>query len=91
METKTKNIKVTSRGDKVGRIHMTKQNLDKMDVRRVGALRSDKRKGRMGKAEAPIVELDGGDARSKGKRGRRDDEFDGKKSKKNKRMQNSDF
>jgi len=36
---KVKNISKTSMGDKVGRIHMKKQNLDKMGGRRVTALR----------------------------------------------------
>lgn len=41
--TKVKNISKTSLGDKVGRIHMKKQNLDKMGGRRVTALRDGKR------------------------------------------------
>lgn len=41
---KLKNITHSSlMGDKVGRIHMKKQNLDKMNVRRVSALRNRKR------------------------------------------------
>lgn len=42
-DTKVKNISKTSRGDKVGRLHMKKQNLDKMGGRRVTALRDGKR------------------------------------------------
>lgn len=34
-----KNIKRTVLGEKIGRIHMEKQNLDKMGGRRVSALR----------------------------------------------------
>ena len=41
-----KNIKKNSMGDKVGRIHMKKQNLDTMAVRRVDALRNRKKKKR---------------------------------------------
>lgn len=37
---KVKNIAKSSFGDKIGKIHMKKQNLDKMGVRRVGALRN---------------------------------------------------
>lgn len=40
---KVKNIKRTSLGDKLGRIHMKRQNLDNMGVRRVDALRNKKR------------------------------------------------
>lgn len=38
--SKVKNVSQSTRGDKVGRIHMKKQNLDKMQVRRVTALRT---------------------------------------------------
>jgi hypothetical protein len=37
-----KNIKRTALGEKVGRLHMKKQNLDKMKVRRVDALRNQR-------------------------------------------------
>jgi ribosome production factor 2 len=37
---KTKNISRTSMGDKVGRIHMKKQDLNNMGVRRMTVLRS---------------------------------------------------
>lgn len=37
---KVKNISRTSLGDKVGRIHMKKQNLEKMAVRRISVLRN---------------------------------------------------
>jgi hypothetical protein len=40
--TAKKNIKRTALGEKVGRIHMKKQNLDKMKVRRVDALRNQR-------------------------------------------------
>jgi len=42
-KTKVKNISKNSVGDKLGRIHMKKQNLDKMGGRRVTALRDGKR------------------------------------------------
>ena len=41
---KVKNIKRTSLGDKVGRIHMKPQHLDKMGGRRVTALRGGRNK-----------------------------------------------
>lgn len=41
--TKVKNIQRTTLGEKLGRIHMKKQNLDKMGGRRVTALRDGKR------------------------------------------------
>lgn len=41
---KVKNISRTSLGDKLGRIHMKPQHLDKMGGRRVGALRVRKEK-----------------------------------------------
>lgn len=43
--TKVKNISRTSLGDKVGRIHMKRQNLDKLakEGRKVTALRNTKR------------------------------------------------
>jgi hypothetical protein len=64
---KVKNISASSLGDKVGRIHMKKQNLDKMDARRVSALT-----GR-GKRSAPSggdenVGADGSSGQSKAKK-----------------------
>lgn len=41
---KVKNISENSMGDKVGRIHVERQDLNKMAVRRVDALRNNKRK-----------------------------------------------
>ena len=40
---KVKNVKENALGEKFGRIHMKKQNLDKMGGRRVTALRDGKR------------------------------------------------
>ena len=54
-QTKVKNVKKTMLGEKLGRIHMKKQNLDKMGGRRVTALRDGKRDitgGKGGGAEA---------------------------------------
>ncbi len=84
---------MNSMGDKTGRIHMTKQNLDKMDVRRVSALRGDKRTGRNRKGEdAPITELDDEPRSSGGKRGRRDASgFDDHKKSKNSKRRKNDF
>lgn len=41
--TKVKNVSKTSKGDKVGRIHMEKQNLDAMGGRRSKLLRGDRK------------------------------------------------
>ena len=41
--TKVKNITSNNFGDKIGQIHMKKQNLDRMGGRRSTALRSGKR------------------------------------------------
>ena len=43
-QVKVKNIKYTALGEKVGRIHMKKQNLDEMGGRRVTALRDSSKK-----------------------------------------------
>jgi ribosome production factor 2 len=40
---KVKNIEKSIKGDKLGRIHMKKQNLDSMGGRRMDALRKNKR------------------------------------------------
>ena len=50
MEKKVKNITKSSLGDKIGRIHMQKQNLDKMGTKRVTALRNQKRPADASKA-----------------------------------------
>jgi ribosome production factor 2 len=42
VETKVKNVRDNALGDKVGRLHLEKQDLSKMSVRRVDALRSSK-------------------------------------------------
>eukprot|EP01031_Cornospumella_fuschlensis_P032979 gene32979-39884_t len=59
-QSKVKNITRTDMGDKVGRIHMKKQNLDSMGGRRIKALRNSKR-GR---------DAEGGDGAEKPKRSR---------------------
>jgi ribosome production factor 2 len=41
MPNKVKNVSRNDKGEKVGRIHMKKQDLDSMDTRRVTALRND--------------------------------------------------
>jgi ribosome production factor 2 len=41
---KVKNISASSLGDKLGRIHMKKQDLDNMGTRRVSALRNNKKR-----------------------------------------------
>ena len=43
-QVKVKNVKYTALGEKVGRIHMKKQNLDEMGGRRVTALRDASKK-----------------------------------------------
>jgi hypothetical protein len=57
---KIKNVERTSLGEKLGRIHMVPQNLDKMAVRRVSALRDRK------KAPSSSAKLGGGDASGNG-------------------------
>lgn len=57
---KVKNIKRSSLGDKLGRIHMKPQNLDNMGGRRVDALRNKKRPASSG--------ADGGEGSSSGGR-----------------------
>ncbi|RYH05114.1 hypothetical protein EON65_45630 [archaeon] len=42
-QSKVKNVSRTDMGDKIGRIHMKKQNLDSMGGRRIKALRNNKR------------------------------------------------
>lgn len=49
---KVKNVTKSEQGDKIGRIHMKKQNLDDLNVRRVNALRGTKR-SRDNEDEAP--------------------------------------
>lgn len=48
---KVKNITRTSLGDKVGRVHMKKQDLDNMKSRRVTALRNNKKRSAPGDSE----------------------------------------
>ena len=47
---KVKNIKRSSMGDKLGRIHMKPQNLDNMGGRRVDALRNRKKRPASGES-----------------------------------------
>mmetsp|Transcript_34622 Transcript_34622/g.35308 ORF Transcript_34622/g.35308 Transcript_34622/m.35308 type:complete len:335 (+) Transcript_34622:102-1106(+) len=75
---KVKNIRESSMGDKIGRIHMMPQNLDKMGTRRMSALRN-KKKAPEENANATVEKA--------GKTTRKDDsskdESSGKRRKKN--------
>lgn len=62
-ETKVKNVKRTEMGDKIGRIHMKKQNLDTMQVKRIKVLRDTG-----GKKESEGADQDGADSSSGRKR-----------------------
>ena len=55
-----KNIKRTSLGDKVGRIHMKPQHLDKMGGRRVNALRGGRRKDSVDESNGDSSKKEGG-------------------------------
>lgn len=55
---KVKNISVTSMGDKVGRIHVKKQDFASMGGRRVAALRNGGSKKRSRDDEPAIIEED---------------------------------
>lgn len=50
---KVKNVKRSSLGDKLGRIHMKPQNLDNMGGRRVTALRNSKKRPAGADGDAP--------------------------------------
>ena len=65
---KVKNIEVTGMGDKVGRIHMKKQNLDTMNSRRVTALRDTrpKKRGRQSERDEPAIVEEVSSGRSRG-------------------------
>lgn len=56
-QRKVKNESINAMGDKVGRIHVGRQDLDAMKVRRVKALRKGKDEGEEGEeggAESPV-------------------------------------
>lgn len=61
-QRKVKNESINAMGDKVGRIHVGRQDLDAMKVRRVKALRKGKdeegEEGEEGGAESPVDSAD---------------------------------
>ena len=68
--TKEKNIERSDKGDKMGRIHMKKQNLDGMKVRYTGALRTNGKK--RSRSEGDISANSGRSAASKKKKAKLD-------------------
>ena len=68
---KVKNISVTSMGDKVGRIHMKRQDLNNMGGRRMNVLRSTSGgKKRRERDDGPAITEDPDSGRARGKRTR---------------------
>lgn len=68
-QMKVKNIHESIVGDKMGRIHMKKQNLDALGGKRIKALRNGGRADKRDRSEEP-VDVDVDDLADRGKRRR---------------------
>ena len=57
---KVKNIEYNAMGDKTGRVHMQKQELETLQLRKIKALKKDRRSAKRG-ASAPVEDAEDGD------------------------------